>query len=93
MNVSSIVGDNVRFVEQHQTNGSPSRHDPERFVRCIEYERAPHDYLTRARGDDTTMNEFSLIVLHPILCTIGDSPPHRRPECRPVENRGHLRIA
>ena len=72
MNSCAIISHDLCFIEQDKTNGATRGDDTERFVRCIEYERAPHDYLARNRekGDRRAMD-----ISEPdsILCTTRDN--------------------
>jgi hypothetical protein len=72
MDLSSVVFDNVGLIAQDKANGSASRDDTKRFVRCIEYERAPHDYLleTREKIDDRTLMN--------LIGSIDDTTPSNR---------------
>jgi hypothetical protein len=77
MNFGAIVGNYICFVTQHQADCSTCGHNTERFVRCIEYERASHDYLPIALA--AVIGRRFTKSLCSIACTISDSPPHRRP--------------
>jgi hypothetical protein len=93
MNTSAVIGHYLCLIKQHQTDSSACRDDTERFVRCIEYERAPHDYLARNRekkGDRRTM-----FISEPdsILCTTRDNQAHQQCELFDLGIRAHRHIA
>jgi hypothetical protein len=77
MNSSAIIGHDFSFVEQNQTDGTTRRHDTERFVRCIEYERAPHGYLARNREKKEVRLAIFISEPDSILCTMQDNQVHQ----------------
>jgi hypothetical protein len=93
VNFSSVVLNDVSFVEQNKTNSPTSRHNTERFVRGIEYERAPHLYLTRADRRRTAKTIDGFMNRDSIVCTTLDISTHRQlqslseptPDCHHIE--------
>ena len=77
MNFGAVIGYYICFVTQHQADCSTCGHNTERFVRCIEYERASNDYLPIVLA--AVIGRRFTKSLCSIACTISDSPPHRRP--------------
>jgi hypothetical protein len=75
MNNGAIIFDYFGFIQENKTNGTMTRDNAERFVRCIKYECAPHLYLSLVREKELPadlMNELSSIA-----CTRRDSQWHR----------------
>jgi hypothetical protein len=93
MNASAIVGHYLSFIKQNQTDGATSRDDTERFVRCIEYERAPHGYLARNR--ELKEDRRAIFISEPdsILCTMRDNRARQQCELFHLVTRVHRRIA
>ena len=93
MNSSAVVGHNLSFVEKNQTNGATRRDDAERFVRCIEYERAPHDYLARNREKKEVRRTIVISEPDSILCTMRDNQARQQCELLHLVIRVHRHIA
>jgi hypothetical protein len=90
VNFSSVVLNDVSFVEQNKTNSPTSRHNTERFVRGIEYERAPHGYLLRVRKKEEGRLTIFMPDHHSIACTTSDM--QSRQMQWPEQHRARLRI-
>jgi hypothetical protein len=73
----AIVFNHIGFIKQDETNSSASRHNTERFVRCIEYERAPHHYLLRVRKNKEGEMAMFMPDHHSIACTTSGMPQHQ----------------
>jgi hypothetical protein len=93
MNSGAIVRDNLSFVEQNEADGATRRDDTERFVRCIEYERAPHGYLARNREKKEDRRAIFISEPDSILCTMRDNQARQRCALLHLVIRVHRRIA
>jgi hypothetical protein len=93
MNSGAIVGHDFSFVEKNETDGATSRHDTERFVRCIEYERAPHGYLARNREKKEDRRAIFISEPDSILCTMRDNQARQQCALFDLVTRVHHRIA
>jgi hypothetical protein len=93
VNSSAIVDDDFGFIEQNEADGATRRDDTERFVRCIEYERAPHGYLARNR--EKKGNRRAIFISEPdsILCTMRGNQARQRCALLHLVIRVHRRIA
>jgi hypothetical protein len=86
----AIVFNHIGFIKQDETDSSASRHNTERFVRCIEYERAPHHYLLRVRKNKEGEMAMFMPDHHSIACTTSGMPQHH--PTLPEQHHGLPRI-
>ena len=93
MNSGAIVGDDFGFIEQNEADGATRRDDTERFVRCIEYERAPHGYLARNREKMEDRRAIFISEPDSILCTMRGNQARQQCALLHLVIRVHRRIA
>jgi hypothetical protein len=87
VNSSAVISHDLCFIEQDKTNGATRGDDTERFVRCIEYERAPHHYLARNREKEGDRRAMNISEPDSILCTTRDNRAHQWCELLHPSNR------